>query len=100
MSRVRSSMDWMMSGIEKEYYWVVPCKNHLFHNRQNRFSGHKILLAETDAVLPRPRLGGSLRVRCNDCGKEYAYRSTEVLRFELEPPESFVPHPLFSHLDE
>jgi hypothetical protein len=71
-------MDWMMSGIEKEYYWVVLCKNHLFHNRQNRFSGHKILLAETDAVLPRPRLGGSLRVRCNDCGKSMP---TVPLRF-------------------
>ena len=80
----------------KEYYWVVLCKNHLFHYRQNRSSGHKILLGETDALLPCPRLGAPFKAVCDDCGKEYSYALSEVLRFETEPPESFTAHPLFA----
>jgi len=35
------------------------------------------------------------KVRCDECGKEYVYKPTEVLRVEQEPPASFTPHPLF-----
>lgn len=60
-----------MTELTREYYWVVLCRNHRFHNRQNRSSGHKILLGETDSFLSRPPLDQSFVVRCDDCGKEY-----------------------------
>jgi hypothetical protein len=56
-------------------------------------------LAETDAVAPRPAIDCPFRARCDECGKEYVYKPSEVLRSELEPPESFIPHPLFSDED-
>ena len=83
----------------KQYYWVVLCKNHLFHNRQNRSSGHQILLGETDEVLSPPRLGVPFKVKCDDCDKEYSYLPSEVLRSEAEPPPFFVAHPLFTDSD-
>lgn len=80
---------------ESEYFWVVRCKNHRFHKKQNLFFEHKIPLAETDAFLPPPPIDGSLIVRCDDCGEEYTYQSKDLLRLELECPRSFTPHPLF-----
>ena len=85
--------------IAKEYYWVVLCKNNLFHYRQNRSTGHKVLLGETDAVLSPPRLAAPFKAVCDDCGKEYTYELSEVLRFETEPPPSFAAHPLFADPD-
>jgi hypothetical protein len=81
------------------YCWVVLCKNHWFHIRQNLFFRHRIVLAETDAVMPRPAINDRFRVRCDDCGKEYVYKPSEIRRFEQEPPESFSPHPLFRDED-
>lgn len=78
-----------------QYFWVVLCKNHSFHKQQNIFFGHKIPLAETDAVLPPPAVNGNLKVRCDECGAEYSYKTTDLVRVELDPPESFTPHPLF-----
>ena len=80
---------------ETNYYWVVICKNHWFHLRQNIFFGHKIPLGETDALMPRPTLEGRFRVRCDQCGKEYLYRPSEVRRLELRTPDKFTPHTLF-----
>ena len=77
------------------YFWVVLCKNHWFHVRKNLFFRHKILLGETDAITPRPAIDQRFKVRCDECGKEYTYKSSEVLRVEQEPPEGFTPHPLF-----
>ena len=77
------------------YYWVVICKNHHFHNRQNRFFGHKILLGETDSYSPRPDLDDHFSVRCDDCGSEYSYKPLDVLRVALEYREDLIPHPLF-----
>ena len=65
---------------DKEYYWVVLCKNNLFHYRQNRSTGHRILLGETDAVLPAPHLRVPFKAICDDCGKEYTYVPSELLR--------------------
>jgi hypothetical protein len=84
---------------KREYYWVVLCKNHLFHNRKNISAGHQILLGETDAVLSPPRLGAPFKVKCDVCDKEYSYLPSEVLRSETEPPPFFAAHPLFSDLD-
>ena len=78
-----------------QYVWVVVCKNHRFHVRQNLFFGHKIPLGETDAVLPPPNLEGRLSVRCDECGHEYLYRPKDLMRIELELPDWFTPHPLF-----
>lgn len=79
-----------------EYFWVVLCKNRRYHKRQNLFFGHKIPLAETDAVLPPPALNERLKIRCDDCGEEYSYEPKDLLRAELEAPASFTPHPLFA----
>ena len=80
---------------DSQYCWIVICKNHKFHRQQNLFSGHRIALGETDAITPHPPVDGLLNVRCDECGKEYSYRPAEVLRYQLQLPESFVPHPLF-----
>ena len=77
------------------YCWVVICKNVKSHRHANLMAGHKIPLGETDAVEPPPAINGLFVVRCDDCGKEYSYGPEEILRFELELPASFAPHPLF-----
>ena len=81
--------------VDSHYCWVVLCKNHWFHLRQNIFFRHRIPLSETDPVAPRPSLEGRFSVRCDDCRKEYFYKPSEVLKSELELPDSFTPHPLF-----
>jgi hypothetical protein len=80
---------------DRRYFWVVPCKNHWFHLRKNLFFRHKIPLAETDAITPRPAIDCRFRVRCDECGKEYLYKPSEVLRSDQEPPGHFTPHSLF-----
>ena len=80
---------------DRGYFWVVLCKNHWFHLRQNLFFRHRIPLGETDAVTSRPAIDERFRVRCDECGKEYTYKPSEVRRFEQEVPEPFTPHPLF-----
>lgn len=80
---------------EGQYYWAVLCKNHRFHRQQNLFFAHKIPLGETDAYLPLPSFSGQLSVRCDDCGHEYSYEAKEIVRIQLEYPETFTPHPLF-----
>jgi hypothetical protein len=80
---------------DSNYCWVVLCKNHWFHLRQNLFSSHRIPLGETDAVTPLPPLDTQFPVRCDDCGKQYLYKASDVRRFEQEFPESLTPHPLF-----
>jgi hypothetical protein len=77
------------------YCWVVMCKNHWFHHRQNINSGHRIPLGETDVYASPPALKSSFTARCDDCGKEYLYEASDVLRYEQDLPESFTPHPLF-----
>jgi hypothetical protein len=78
-----------------DYCWVVICKNHHFHNRENLFSGHRIILGETDAYSPRPDFDMDLTVRCDECGKKYVYKPKEVLRAQLNEAVEFQPHPLF-----
>jgi len=79
-----------------EYFWVVLCKNRRYHKRQNLFFGHKIPLAETDAVMSPPAFHERLTIRCDDCGEEYTYDPKDLLRAELEAPSFFTPHPLFA----
>lgn len=81
---------------ETQYYWVVLCKNHRFHKRQNIFFDHSIPLAETDAVASPPLLSDKFKVRCDSCGEEYTYKPKEVLRAELEYVGDIIPHPLFA----
>ena len=76
------------------YCWVVICKNEKAHRGPNVMFGHKIPLGETDA-FETPPVGEPFVVRCNDCGQEYSYEPQDVLRFELELPASFTPHPRF-----
>ena len=80
---------------DSSYCWVVICKNRLYHMRKNLFHGHRIPLAVTDGVSSRPPIDQRFEVRCDDCGKEYVYKPSEVFRYEQEPPASFTPHPLF-----
>ena len=81
--------------VDSYYCWVVLCKNHWFHRRRNLFYSHRIPLAETDPVAPRPFLESRFSVRCDNCRKDYFYKPSDVLKFELELPDSFTPHPLF-----
>ena len=81
--------------VDSNYCWVVVCKNHGFHGRGNFYSVHRIPLGETDAVMPRPGINKAFRVRCDECGKEYTYQPSDVLKYEMEVPASFVVHPLF-----
>lgn len=81
--------------VDSNYCWVVVCKNHWFHRRYNFFNVHRIPLGETDAVLARPKIDKPLGVRCDECGKEYLYQPSDVLKYEMEAPASFVAHPLF-----
>jgi Zn ribbon nucleic-acid-binding protein len=85
-------------GDDQQYFWVVLCKNHKFHKRQNLLFGHKIPLAETDPYMPCPQLEDGVNVRCHDCGHEYCYKPDEVVRVEAHPHEFglFHPHPLFA----
>ena len=86
---------WHTAWEESSYYWVVVCNNHWVHRRPNIFHVHRIPLGETNAITPRPMIERPVVVRCDLCGKEYAYKPSEVLRYEQEDPESFIPHPLF-----
>jgi hypothetical protein len=83
---------------ESGYFWIVLCKNHKFHRSHNILFEHRIPLAETDPYQTPPELAGDLKVRCDECGHEYAYRSKDLLRIEMEPPQAFTPHPLFTGL--
>jgi hypothetical protein len=77
------------------YCWVVRCKNHWFHLRQNIFYRHRILLGEADVYSHSPDIKGKFKVRCDTCHKEYVYKPSDVMKYEQETPESFSPHPLF-----
>ncbi len=83
-------------AFDAPYVWAVICKNQRFHARQNRFFGHKIALGETDAIMPPPAMDSLLAVRCDECGQEYAYHPKDLVRIELELPDSFTPHPFFA----
>ena len=77
-----------------DYFWVVICKNMKTHRETNVMYGHKIALGETDALAPSP-VSGPFVAKCDECGEERSYEPAEVLRFELERPSTFTPHPLF-----
>lgn len=77
------------------YAWVVICRNVKVHQHVTVNAGHKIPLAETDALTPPPAINRPFLVRCDQCGREYEYELEEVLRLKLELPVSFTPHPLF-----
>ena len=78
------------------YCWVVMCRNYRFHNRQNTSVGHKIPLGETDAFSAPPKVDFRFSVRCDECGQERTYDASELLRFQMELPLDFKPHPLFA----
>lgn len=80
---------------DSSYCWVVICQSYFHHMKQNLFHGHRIALGVTDAVNSRPAIDQRFVARCDDCGKEYVYKPSEVFRYEQEPPEQFRPHPLF-----
>lgn len=79
---------------DNRYAWVVICKNRWFNAHQIWWVGHKIPIAETDAITPL-RIKGPITVRCDECGKENSYQPREVVRAEHEIPESFSAHPVF-----
>ena len=76
------------------YCWVVICKNAKAHHKTNTMYGHKIPLGETDAFAAVP-VSGFFLAKCDECGEQHSYEPAEVLRLELELPESFTPHPRF-----
>jgi len=78
-----------------DYFWVVVCKNRRFHHKENTGYEHKVLLGEADAYSSLPMLPDKIEVRCERCGEEYSYRQKEIMRDEVQIPETFTPHPLF-----
>jgi len=80
---------------ERDYFWVVLCKNHRFHHKGNTSYAHQIALGETDAYSPLPMLAQAVTVRCDNCGEEYSYREKDILRNVIPVPTGFVPHPMF-----
>jgi serine/threonine protein kinase len=76
------------------YTWVVLCRSYFFHMRQNLFFRHRIPLAYTDPLSPVPNVVGPFQVRCDDCGKTYVYKRSDLRRYEGEVPK-FTTHPLF-----
>jgi hypothetical protein len=80
----------------RPYFWVVTCKNQRFHHKENVNYRHHILLGENDSYTSLPRLPVQIEVRCESCGKEFSYAREEVLRAEVDTPEAFIPHPLFT----
>ena len=80
---------------DRNYCWVVLCKNNWFHNRENIFFKHRIPLGETDVYSLPPALKSNFTVRCDECRKEYVYKPSDVLRHDQELPALFIPHPLF-----
>ena len=80
---------------EKQYYWIVICKNRRYHIRRNILFGHPIPLAETDFYSAMPPLEGRFSGQCDECGEDYTYSPSEVMRFEMYPPEVVVTHKLF-----
>ena len=78
-----------------DYIWIVLCKNRRFHHKDNTGYEHRIPLGQTDAFSSPPLLPDMIEVRCDSCGKAYSYKRIEILRGEVQVPESFVPHPLF-----
>ena len=81
--------------LDRNYCWVVVCKNRRLHHRRKPFHVHRIPLGETDTLEPRPCIQRPFVVRCDECGMDYTYKSSEVLRYEMDVPPSFVPHPFF-----
>lgn len=81
--------------VDSNYCWVVVCRNNWFHRRPNIFNVHRIPLGLTDAVMPRPDIDKPFVARCDECGKAYTYAPSDVLKYEMEVPPSFVAHPLF-----
>ena len=83
---------------DNRYFWVVLCKNRWFHMRDSLSLNYRerIPVGETDAYTSCPIRNLTFNVRCEKCGKEHSYRASDVLKFEMEPPESFTPHPLFA----
>ena len=79
-----------------DYFWIVLCKNQRFHQKDNTNYEHRIPLGETDAFASPPMLPAEIEVCCDSCGKSYLYKRSEILRGELQVPESFVPHALFN----
>lgn len=83
-----------MLGANPSYCWVVICKNAKAHRDTDVMFGHKIPLDETDAFESVP-VSVPFVVQCDECGEQRTYEPAEVLRLELELPESFTPHPRF-----
>ena len=80
---------------DSDYCWVVVCKNDAFHRNPNVYNVHRIPLGVTDAVIPRPSIPRPFVARCDECQQENLYDPGDVLRYEMEVPAPFVPHPLF-----
>jgi hypothetical protein len=46
---------------DRQYCWVVFCKNWLFHLRQNIFHRHRIPLGFSDGITRRPPIDARFR---------------------------------------
>ena len=80
---------------DRNYCWIVLCKNHFYHLMHNFLFKHRIPLGFADAYMSVPPLNGPFSVKCDVCGATYSYEPSEVMRVEHDLPDAFKPHPLF-----
>ena len=45
---------------------------------------------------PPPEIDFRMTVRCDECGEEHQYDPADMVRFQMEIPSDFKPHPLFA----
>ena len=80
----------------ENYCWVVNCRNYWFHLRRGAVIRHRIPLGVTDDFAQSPAHAGErFAARCDECGKEYLYKASDVKRSRRELPRGFSPHPRF-----
>ena len=79
----------------EKHYWVVTCKNAKFHIDNNPFAGHRIPLVETTPHAEHPGAISRFVVRCDECGMEYSYEGSDVIKW-MGKPDAFTPHPRFT----
>jgi len=86
-----SPKEWWVNA---DYFWIVLCKNEQFHGGSDPFYSHKIPLGQTDKFSQVP-VDKPFTARCDSCGHECVYMPSDVMRWEMQVLEDFVPHPLF-----
>jgi len=71
----------------RPYFWVVTCKNHRFHQKDNFNYRHHILLGQANFYASLPRLPDQVKVRCDSCGFARVILMRKSVNFATCRPE-------------